>query len=557
MFDSMLAAGAAPPAHGSSWVARSAISGRPVEVPGWVAHASAAARGVTPVGLHDGAPVGLTIALLAAMAPAAETMAVLAGIKATRLGGYDRVTALRLWEQHVSWAHAQQQDVIVAVGDAVGDAAAAAAVGAAGPRGSHDDDLARAEIAAALRLSDTTAGSRLQTARELRGRLAATGAALASGRLTYWHARSLVDAVAALDGPTAATVERIVLGGGTPDETLGRFRRRLARAVIAAAPATADELHRAEVADRRVQVDPQPHGMAWLNAFLTAAEAMAIMAAVNADVDARRAAGDDRPVDVLRADALVSALTDPPDGEPAQSDPPHEFDCPQHRADAATGPGAASAGETCGVPAAATECTCTNRAERRRTHPPRRCRRPEGQVTIDLPTLLGLADNPAELAGYGPIPPGLGRQLLMDSDFRRLVTEPLTGQLLDYGRTRYRPPKPLAEYVEARDLTCRFPGCNQPARGCDLDHACAYGDQASPDGGTTCPGNIGPLCRRHHQLKTRGYWQLDSHPDGTARWTSLLGHHYQRRPPDLQPEHSQHNRREHDRQRAAEAGDDP
>jgi hypothetical protein len=90
--------------------------------------------------------------------------------------------------------------------------------------------------------------------------------------------------------------------------------------------------------------------------------------------------------------------------------------------------------------------------------------RPVIQVTIDLPTLLRLADHPGELAGYGPIPPEVARQLAAGGDLVRLVTDPLTGRLLDYGRTRYRPPEALARFVAARDVTCRCPGCiNRPA----------------------------------------------------------------------------------------------
>jgi len=64
----------------------------------------------------------------------------------------------------------------------------------------------------------------------------------------------------------------------------------------------------------------------------------------------------------------------------------------------------------------------------------------EAQVIIDLPTLLGLADNPGELAGVGPVPAEVARALAADdgATWRRLVVEPVTGALLDYGTTVYR-----------------------------------------------------------------------------------------------------------------------
>ena len=49
------------------------------------------------------------------------------------------------------------------------------------------------------------------------------------------------------------------------------------------------------------------------------------------------------------------------------------------------------------------------------------------QVVIDLPALLGLAEHPAELVGYGPLPAPVARALARDATWTRLVTEPVTG----------------------------------------------------------------------------------------------------------------------------------
>ncbi len=97
--------------------------------------------------------------------------------------------------------------------------------------------------------------------------------------------------------------------------------------------------------------------------------------------------------------------------------------------------------------------------------------RPAIQVTIALSTLLGLDDQPGELAGHGPIPAPLARHIAADptSTWRRLITDP-TGNLLDYRTTTYRPPANLTRFVTARDQTCTFPGCRRSAQRCDLDH---------------------------------------------------------------------------------------
>jgi hypothetical protein len=38
----------------------------------------------------------------------------------------------------------------------------------------------------------------------------------------------------------------------------------------------------------------------------------------------------------------------------------------------------------------------------------------------------------------------------------------------------YRPSQQLADFVRCRDLTCRGPGCDKPAYGCDIDHTVPY-----------------------------------------------------------------------------------
>ena len=142
-------------------------------------------------------------------------------------------------------------------------------------------------------------------------------------------------------------------------------------------------------------------------------------------------------------------------------------------------------------------------------------------VTIDLPTLLGLAENPGQLSGYGAIPASVARELASDATWKRFITDPQTGNLLDYGREKYEPPQALVDFLLARDRTCRFPGCRQPAYRADIDHA-----QSWESGGETKPENLGLLCRRHHRLKTHGRWALVSNSDGSCEWTSPVGKSY-------------------------------
>jgi hypothetical protein len=44
--------------------------------------------------------------------------------------------------------------------------------------------------------------------------------------------------------------------------------------------------------------------------------------------------------------------------------------------------------------------------------------------------------------------------------------------------SHYRPSPALADFVRCRDLTCRWPGCDKPAYGCDIDRE--YEDASLP-----------------------------------------------------------------------------
>ena len=139
-------------------------------------------------------------------------------------------------------------------------------------------------------------------------------------------------------------------------------------------------------------------------------------------------------------------------------------------------------------------------------------------LTLDLPTFLGLEENPGILAGYGEIPASAARLLATDAKWKRFITDPISGNLLDYGRTTYEPPQGLVDFILARDRRCRFPSCRQPARICDIDHAIPW-----EEGGKTSKENLGLLCRRHHRMKTHGGWKLISFEDGSCQWTSPEG----------------------------------
>jgi hypothetical protein len=399
--------------------------------------------------------------------PSVTLVGLLDGLAPAELDDATLVDCIRGWDRVVSWAQAAQLAALAEL---------ARRRPPAGPRESTArlssvSEFAVDEVAAALRLSRSAAGARLHVALELAERLPATAAALRHGQIDFPKARAVVDAVAPLDAEAAAAVEERVLPRSA-DQTVGQLRASLARAVVSADPDGAERRHERATAERRVTMTVLPDGMAELWALLPAEAAAAAYNAI--DAHARRGPHDDRKMDARRADSLVALVTGAVDGAPAG---------------------------------------------------------PLVHVTVPASTLLGIGDDPGELAGYGPIPASVARRIAADPSgiWRRLLTDPASGALLDVGRATYTPPAGLARHVAARDTTCRFPGCRQPARRCDLDHVRPF------PAGPTAAGNLAALCRHHHRLKHRADWQVHQSGDGAMTWTAPTGHRYTTHPAPLAP----------------------
>lgn len=86
------------------------------------------------------------------------------------------------------------------------------------------------------------------------------------------------------------------------------------------------------------------------------------------------------------------------------------------------------------------------------------------------------------------------------------------------GTTAYRPTDPLYRFVRLRDRRCRFPGCRQRSRCCDLDH------QVPHPHGDTAHDNLACLCEHHHRLSHQAPgWRLHRDADGGLVWTLPSG----------------------------------
>jgi Domain of unknown function (DUF222) len=127
---------------------------------------------------------------------------------------------------------------------------------------------------------------------------------------------------------------------------------------------------------------------------------------------------------------------------------------------------------------------------------------------------------PAVIVGGGLLPAPLLAAKVADTATLRRLVHPGTAA----PEPRYTPSRGLADFVRCRDLTCRFPGCDEPAYVCDLDHTIAYPI------GPTCASNLKCVCRKHHLLKTFWGWSDRQRPDATVQWTAPNGQTYTTHP---------------------------
>ena len=433
-----------------------------------------------------------------------EALGHLIGINPEKLTSAGRIDYLAALERQHSWLTSliQQATLVIAGSE---------------PSQSENiwegvDETEREDVATALRLSANTAQSRIDTARVLTNHLPATCQALAVGDISPSHATLIA----------RETSEAIKRGISTEDlihienralahaefHTPAQVGRKIRTLIAQVTPETFEETVAIARDTRNVHMYPESDGMATVIALLPAEDAQTVMLAINALIERQHSHSFIRSTPNSDCSSQTSVHTDSPmsSGNDLVADA-RTMD--MKRADVRTMDmkRADALAEICGD-------LLARIADEHQPH-----RRPVTiNITMDLPTALGMADNPAELAGYGPIPASVARTLSADGKWKRFITDPLTGNLLDYGRETYVPPQPLVDFLTARDRICRFPGCSQPSRVADIDHAVPW-----EEGGHTNPSNLGLLCRRHHRMKTHNGWKLVSHNDGSCTWTSPAG----------------------------------
>ncbi|NUS36153.1 MAG: DUF222 domain-containing protein [Pseudarthrobacter sp.] len=357
-----------------------------------------------------------------------------------------------------------------------------------------------AEIGSVLALGPRAASSFLAASHALAATLPLTLAALETGVLSWQHALVMVDETAGLDAAGAAALEGHFLDPDAVNPARGcrvgqmpahRFKAKARTWRERHHAGSIETRHAKSVADRRMEYRPDQDGMAWLSAHLPAHEALAGWNRLTAIARSMQGPDETRSMPQLRADTF---------------------------ADAVLGSGTASgaAGADGGGD----------------TGPSSRIRA-QVLVTVPVPSLLGLSDEPAMLDGYGPIPASMARQLVANGagSFYRVLVDPRDGAPLEIGRTSYRLTKAMRSWLMLRDVKCPFPVRSNNSLDNDADHLLAW-----HNGGSTGISNLGQPCRKHHRLRhTTGWTPTPATKNEPPGWTSPTGRHYTSEHQDWEP----------------------
>jgi hypothetical protein len=427
---------------------------------------------------------------LAAIPPSPELATLLDDTALADVDDYQLVEVIAGWERLKAHAEARQLEAIAALTRRPVFADCA---------GKGEDRMAAArrsaacEVSAALRISPGQARNRVELAVELVDELSATLAGMRAGRLDGYRGRVIADETRPLEPIGRRNAEAIILRKAHR-QTGPQLRAAARKVAMTVDPTTAEQRHQRARAGRTVtRPCTEPDGMGSMVIRLPAADLLALDTALDGAARGIRATQPDDPrtLEHLRADVLAELA----------------------RAGLATGY----------LGCCSSECHNHRPLATAHGHP--------ATITVTVPyaTAIGLDEMPAELAGYGPITAATARRIGADVTWRRLLTDPATGALLDYGRTTYVPPRDLADHVIARDRSCRFVTCTWPSRSCDLDHTNPY------PSGPTAAHNLAALHRGHHNAKTRRLWSLRQPDPGRFVWTSATGHVYDVGPEAIGP----------------------
>ncbi|TWF75385.1 uncharacterized protein DUF222 [Pseudonocardia hierapolitana] len=384
----------------------------------------------------------------------------------------ERIDQLRALERLKSAAAAAQARIAVDL-----DTSMRAGQAATGLPAQRQGRGVAAQVALARQESPYRGGRHLGLAKVLVAEMPHTLTALAHGAISEWRAGLLAQETIFLSREHRQLVDAHLCADPTGLHGWGdrRLTGEIRKIAYRLDPAGYTRRRAKAESERRVTSRPAPDVMARVTALLPVAHGVAVHAALRKAADTAIAAGDGRTRGQLMADTLVQRVT-----------------------------GQATAD---GVPV-------------------------EIHLIMTDRTLLGEgqgdgdgSEQPAQLAGYGPIPAGLARRLAVSAAetetawLRRLYSRPDSGRLVGMDSTRRVFPAGLARFIEIRGQYCTTPWCDAPIR--HIDHALPHHQN-----GATSADNGNGTCAQCNYARQAPGWKVrpEPGPRHTPRITTPTGH---------------------------------
>ena len=430
-------------------------------------------------------------------------------------------------------------------------------------------DLAAAEISAELRLSRFAAERELGYGLDL-AEMPRIGAALRAGQLDRVKTVVLLEACRDLSDQHRDKILDDVLPTAERAR-VSALKARVQRLAIALDPGWAERRYQHAVREQKVVHYLAEDGTVTIAATgLPADQALAAMARLTRLARAAKRAGAAAGLERLKGtlicgliDARFAGMNEPQiitelvAEFPKPTNPP--TDPTPGPSDPTPGPTDPTPGPTSDEPARVTDSGI--------------------ELRVGLATLLGLVEEPGEVAGAGPVTAPIARTIAerqrrgewrfaIVDQHGRLLFDGITGhrptalpkggqkggivelhvpthlldpalidqhpawaKLLTDLAQQYRqqapirqdpaaraPGRPLRRRVQVKHRTCTFPGCRRPAADSQTDHRRDYARH-----GPTDEDNLAPACTYHHDLKTRWGWRIVKRDQHTYLWISPLG----------------------------------
>ncbi|MFB8386270.1 DUF222 domain-containing protein [Microbacterium sp. NPDC055910] len=358
------------------------------------------------------------------------------------------------------------------------------------------------DIALRLQLSERAVQDVARLVRDARARLPMLWQRAEEGFLSLSLVESAVTGAARLLPPFGACDDERAVSAAALRELDSRaeewavtvtpagFRSRLARLLDTLDARTADARHTAALRDRKVLVEHVGDGMAWVSALVPSIDAVAIKRRLTAT--AKHLAThphETRSRDQIRADLLSAWARGI--GTPTAVKTKVFVTIPATLLASSSKPGRGSAG---GVDQAG------------------------ASTGAGADVRAGLGES-ATIVGHGPLSPLAAKQIFLDTNaFHRIITDPISGVILDMDRRTYRPTTAQRDWLTLQHGTCARDGCTRLALDADIDHTTPWAH-----GGPTNIRQLRPLCPPDHTHRHRTKLAYRTRDNGTVEVTTPTG----------------------------------